>query len=190
MKLNDVALIEMPIKTGSLRKLANNFIVNNKKFLDASKKIADLEKYDVKQNNSYLSLWDNDEIVLAMRVVKDDEFYEIDDIWVKEEFLGKKLFSKMLWFLKSRLNYSKIVFGPVHSDETFNLIKNGGLSHFSKSWINLSTKEIEPFEKDEVEKFYKTKNWRLLLENEDEFNWSLFNTGLSWIQESYEWPLE
>jgi hypothetical protein len=87
----------------------------------------------------------------------------VDDVWVEESWRLKKLFSKFLLFLKTKLNQSRIVFGDVHSDETYQALRSGGFRAFKKHWEN-SAGETAEFSKDTVAQFYGAGGWKLVLE--------------------------
>jgi hypothetical protein len=204
MKLQD--LLEMPISGGDLRQSADKFAANMiHKFQDV-KPIADIEEFTVKQlqagNGFHYALFSGDEMVLLAFVKPLDkmmypvlkmtgEAAEVDDVWVAKHFEGKRLYSKFLWFLKSREGYHNLIMGKVQSDDTIKFLKAGGLSKFNKTWQNTATGSVKVFDTAKMDDYYKTQNWRLVLENDStEFDdYNRFNEG-RWIQESYDWQIE
>lgn len=94
--------------------------------------------------------------------------------------------------MKSREGYDKILLGDVHSEETMHLLKSGGLSKFEKYWWNTSTAKREDFDLTNTLKYYRTDNWKLVLENKrsDFANFPRFTTGNQWIKEDYSWQIE
>lgn len=191
MKLQQ--LFEMPIMAKNLRSEADSFAERNKDSWSKLPHTADIDNFKIKSKGRKFSLWDNDICVAFFDVDKIPNHYVIvDDVWVSKEYSNKKIFSKFLWFLKSRLNEPKIIFGKVHSEETVNLLRHGGLSKFKKSWINLKTDELKEFSKDEIDEFYSNPNWSLMLENysEEFHDFPKFSTDESWIKESYDWQIQ
>ena len=204
MKLNQI--MEMPIQGGQLRSQADSFASMIEPKFTEVEPIADIDNMSVKKiaagNGFHYALFSGSEMVLVAFVKPTDKnmypvlkssaqkMAEVDDVWVKKEFEGKKLYSKFLWFLKSREGYHRLMLGKVQSDDTINFLKAGGLSKFDKTWQNTATGGVEKFDSSEMDKFYKTQNWRLVLESDStEFDdYNRFNTG-RWIQESYDWQI-
>ena len=102
----------------------------------------------------------------------------VDDVWVSQNYRGQKIFSKMLWFFKTRLGRSRLLLGPVHSPNMQEIIK--GMSRFDKKWINIETDQVEPFDLNTLDQFYSyggPTSWRLMLENTHKFNWPMRGGG-------------
>jgi len=156
---------------------------NSQTWYNNGKYIADIEQYRVRVYNNYYSLWNNEQLV-AYTSLRDNV---VDDVWVDENLRGQKLFSKLLWFYKSRLNVSPLYLGKVHSPMMLEVVK--GLSRFNKKWFNVRTHKIEPFEVNTITDFYGEHgitDWRLMIENMGDFSdWPMFNTGSSYITEDY-----
>jgi len=159
--------------------------MNQKRWLTNGKHIGDIENYKVLQNGIHYSLWSNDTLV-AFTSLKDSN-NEVDDVWVNADYRQQKIFSKILWFYKTRLHRSKLILGPVHSETMQEVVK--GLSRFEKSWVNIRTNEVMPFDAATLDNFYSRMGitaWRLMLENNGDFTgWPMFNTGSSFIKENY-----
>lgn len=156
---------------------------NSELWKTQGKHIADIEQYKVYQYNNYYSLWDNEQLV-AYTLLKDNT---VDNIWVKPDYRGQKLFSKMLWFYKSRLNISPLIIGSIHSPMMQEVIK--GMSRFNKQWYNIKTKQSAPFDINTSDDYYSghgITDWRIMIESMGDFSdWPMFNTGSSYIQEDY-----
>ncbi len=179
MKIN-----EMTMKGPDFSKQAKEFgEINKKRWLEKGKHIADIEQYRVIQHGIYYSLWENDQLVAFCSLANADN--TVDDVYVAEEYRGKKIFSMMLWFFKTRLNRDQLILGPVHSAMMQEVIK--GLSRFNKYWINIRTNEKEPFDLKTLDNYYSYLSptpWRLVLENQGQFDWPMFNKD-GYIKESY-----
>lgn len=175
---------EMTMRGPDLSRQAEQFANKNRdRWFNHGKHIADIETYKLLQDGIYYSLWD-DAILVAVCSLSNAS-NEIDDVYVNPEYRGKKIFSMLLWFFKTRLNRSPLMLGPVHSNMMQEVVK--GLSRFKKYWHNIKTNEKEPFSLDTLDKFYSHLNptpWRLMLENTGEFNWPMFSTS-GFVKESY-----
>lgn len=155
------------------------------------KHIADIEQFKVLVNDSehipgasVYTLWHNDTLVSFASLVGDRE---VDGVWVHPEYRGQRILSKLLWFFKTRLNKSPLILGDIHSTDMQEVVK--GLSRFEKKWYNVKTNEVEPFRLETLDNYYsslKPTPWRLMLENDGEFNWPMFNTGVMFMKEAYE----
>lgn len=203
MRLHD--LCEAPLDGGDLRPSADKFAASMiPKFQDTAP-IADIEEFSVKKlqagNGYHYALFSGgDAVLLAFVKPLDKMMYpvlkiagkaaEVDDVWVAADQVGKRIYSKFLWFLKSREGFYQLMTGKVQLDDTIKFLRAGGLSKFNKTWQNTATGEIQNFDAGDMDKFYSTRNWRLVLENEStEFDdFSRFNTG-RWIEESYDWQI-
>lgn len=163
---------------------SQQFADNNRaSWLTNGQHIADIENYKVLQDGLYYSLWDTENLVAYCTLTDTDN--EVDDVWVNAQYRGKKVFSMMLWFFKTRLNRSPLKLGEVHSSTMQEVVK--GLPRFKKYWLNLDSNETKPFSVDTVDEFYDyigPTRWRLMLENSYNFNWPMFN-GTSFITEEY-----
>lgn len=145
--------------------------------------IADIEQYQVREYNDYYSVWDNNKLIAYTSL----KASIIDDVWVDESYRGQKLFSKLIWFYKSRLNQNPLYLGKIHSPMMQEVVK--GLSRFKKRWYNIQTHQTEPFDVNTLDDYYSdygSTDWRLVLENTGDFtDWPMFNTGSSYIKEDY-----
>jgi|688.fasta_scaffold619970_2 hypothetical protein len=184
MKINEIE--EMTMLGPDLSQQAEKFANTNKKrWYTHGKHIADIENYKVLQDGIYYSLWDDDTLVAVSSLSNASN--EVDDVYVNPVYRGKKIFSMMLWFFKTRLNRSPLMLGQVHSKMMQEVIK--GLSRFNKYWYNIRTNEKEPFSLDTLDNFYSYLSptpWRLMLENIGEFDWPMFAKNKSFVTESYE----
>ncbi len=195
MKIDEIAnLLEMPLKTGSLRNAADQFAIKAKTIFNKNDIIGEIEDFKVLKSldsSNFFAMIHNDKLILIARLdTVPNQYTIVDDVWVDLDFSNKKVFSKFLWFLKSRLEIKKIALGNLHSEETVNLLKNGGLSRFEKYWFNSFTDERQSFNKDNLDEFYKSSKWKLILEN-DSVEWEGFPkfNSESWIQNNYDWQI-
>lgn len=165
MKLHQ--LKETPLDGESdFRALADSSAEKNNDFFSKLPITAEIDDYILRSNNSYLSLWANNELIASLKMVKlTDKSVEVDDLWVKKEYEGKKLINKLLWYLKSRENFHQIYLGNVHSKSTKSMITTG-LHAFDKFWINHMTGEKIPLNPADVDKYYPNVRWKLMLEND------------------------
>ena len=171
MKLAD--LKEMAVRGGDLRNVADvfakQFHIDYPKIKHNFKHIGDIDNLAVYSNSSYYLLLEDEKIVLICKTENIQNYGTmIDDVWVDSTLSGKGLFSKILWFLYSRQNLHPLYFGAVHSDETYELLKRGGFSKFKKTWVNDYLNAEEPFDKDNLDKYYTSSKWKLKLEATDE----------------------
>lgn len=179
---------EMTMRGGNFDDLATKFVSFKR---DTWKKngnhVGDIENFTVLQDGKYFSVWDNDEIVACSSLTGYANTNIVDDVWVNPDYRGQKLFSKLIWFYKTRLDKNNLLIGQVHSKNMQEVIK--GLSRFSKWWYNTKTKEKKPFSLDTLDDFYsytEVTPWRLLLENNGDFSsWPKFTEGNSFMLESY-----
>lgn len=184
MKINE--LTEMTMKGPDLSQQSEQFANKNiERWYTQGKHIADIENYKVLQDGIYYSLWDDTTLVAVCSLSNASN--EVDDVYVNPKYRGKKIFSMMLWFFKTRLNRSLLMMGQVHSKMMQEVIK--GLSRFEKYWYNIRTNEKEPFSLDTIDNFYSYLSptpRRLMLENNGEFGWPMFTENKSFITEPYE----
>lgn len=183
MKSNEF-INEMTWRGPDYSELAKKFGESNAELWKTQGKyIADIEQYKVYQYNNYYSMWDDNQLV-AFSSLKDNI---VDDVWVKLEYRGQKLFSKLLWFYKSRLAINPLIIGGVHSPMMQEVIK--GLSKFNKHWYNVKTHQVEPFDLNTLNDYYSghgITDWRIMIENMGDFSgWPMFRTGSSYIKEDY-----
>ena len=188
VKINEIS--EMTMRGPDLSTVGDKFAQTNMDAWKNGTHIADIEQYEVKKNSGPLpnsdhySLWDGDILVAFATLTHDDV---VDGVWVNEKYRGQKLFSMMLWFFKTRLNRSPLMIGDIHSRDMQEVVK--GLSRFEKKWYNIRTHEVEPFSLDTLDNYYsflKPTPWRLMLENDGEFNWPMFRTGAQFMKEAYD----
>jgi hypothetical protein len=199
-------LSEMPLKALNLRAEADSFADKFKKYFDLNKNkfhhVGDIDHFAVMSNGLFLVLVHDGANIAIMKIDKlPDRSAVIDDVWVHKDFSGKKLFSKLLWFLVSRQQLSPLIFGNVHSEETYNLIKSGAFSKFKKTWIHSLDDKEEPFSSSTVDDYYGSPKWKLKLEPTEfvnemiaELKDSVFsfssNDKSGYIRSSYDWQLD
>ena len=176
---------EMTMKGPNLSVASQNFVDKYKlHWLTQGQYIADIEEFKVLQDGVFYSLWDNNTLVAIASLT--DNTNEVDNVWVNSDYRGRKIFSMMLWFFKTRLNRTQLLLGAVHSKDMQEVVK--GLSKFDKKWYNIDTNEIKPFDIDTLDDYYSylgPTSWRLMLENTNHFNWPMFNHA-GFVKESYE----
>ena len=164
--------------------ISQKFAEKNRENWLSGKYIADIEQYRVLVTGNFYSLWDDEDVLAAYSSLIDNI---VDDIWVNPNYRRQHLFSKMLWFFKSRLNKNPLVIGKIHSPAMQEVIK--GLSKFNKSWLNVNTNEVKPFDATTVDEYYSNSgitDWRLIIESMGDFSdFPMFRTGSSYIKEDY-----
>lgn len=174
-------LSEMPMRGGSFRKDSDAFVGTKIELFRSLPNVAKVDDYTLRGDVGHgISLWYNDDKMVAYAKLTKltSSSVEIDDIWISVEETGKKLLSKMLWFIKTRMNFKTIQFGSYHSIETQNIIAAGGFSLFDKYWVNHETGVKVKLDLDEIDKYYQSHRWKFVIENKDEEleNWPLIMT--------------
>lgn len=198
MKIKEI-ISEEPMASGDLRPMADNFarsfISNLDKIRNRFKHIGDIDSYKIYSADSIYFL-ELEGIVKAIFRIENATKYGIDDVWIAKDTAGQRLFSKILWFLVSRLKLTPLYFGNIHSQETYNIIKWGGFKKFKKSWVNKFTDEEISFSLDTMDDFYGSTKWRLKLEPNkklqeiiEEVENSIYNMN-GWIRTNYDWQLD
>lgn len=208
MKLHE--LKEMAIRGGDFRSLADSFAQRYKDYFENNKSefkhIGDIETYYCYQNKSMIFLFDKDRMIFICSYDMSPHVkgaMKIDSVWMDKDYEGKKIYSKILWFLRSREGVTKLVLGDQHSDDTYKLLKAGGLSRFNKTWINTRTGEEENFSTENIDKFYAkaSSDWKLVLEsNEDgdsltedvkNFRYSFMtDVSFGYVNSAYDWQID
>lgn len=188
MKITDIT--EMTMRGPDYNKLANKLAKDNASIWKTGKHIADIEQFKVRLSDSeqlpgalLYTLWEQDTLVAFAALVGGNE---VDGAWVNPEYRGQRILSKLLWFFKTRLNKSPLILGDIHSKDMQEVVK--GLSRFEKKWFNIRTHEVEPFNLATLDNYYSSSRptaWRLMLENDGEFDWPMFNTGVLFMKEDY-----
>jgi hypothetical protein len=166
-------LTEMAYRGGDVRQLADKWALKLEAAIKKSgklpKKVGTIDQLVVRQDVMTYTVWDGDELVLAVKVehlLKD--LCTIDSLWVRESRRGQRLFTMFLLFLKNDVGCTKMILGDVHSDDTYALLKAGGLKLFKKSWTSLAQDKVEPFSTETIDQFYGAGKWKLVLENTDD----------------------
>jgi hypothetical protein len=167
MKLFD--LREMAIRGGDITAKADSWakkVENTMLQAEDNPVVGQMDDLEVRLHRSTLTVWDGEEMVMAASIdeVPTHGYCKVDDIWVKPSRRGSKLLVKLLIFLKNARGNTRLVLGQVHSDDTYQLLKGGGLKAFKKTWRNHAG-EVVPFDKDTIDEFYKKADWELTLEN-------------------------
>ncbi len=178
-------IIEMPIKAGNFDEAASRF--GNMKKDDWFKTVvtAKLDGFDIRLTNGFYSVWDHNALIFFMKVKPFKDGLEVDDVWTSVSYRGKRIFSKMLAFLKTRERTNVIYLGNVHSVDTYNLIASGAFTSFKKYWLNKFGERAE-FNPADVDTYYGSGNWTLVLENFNEYgSFPRFNDD-GYIRESYD----
>lgn len=193
MKIRDI--YEMAIKSGNLRKLADTFASSHKHEWLSYPHIADIDEMQVLRYENHYVLLKDGALIAHFQidpVPHDNSAAIVDGVWIAEHAAGQKIFSRFLWFLKSREHRSKLIFGDVHSSETYDLLKAGGLSRFKKSWEDNSTGSKIDFDPSTMDEFYTRSKWKLVFEcYDDSFDdFPRFTLDENWIKETYEWQIE
>jgi hypothetical protein len=194
MKTNEIIpMTEMTWRAGNLDSTSATFVGKNKDYwYREGKHVGDIDQFAVRKTSTMYTLWDSETIVACANIdVIPGHYAIVDDVWVAPEYRGQKIFSKMLWFFKTRENQPKLVLGDIHSATMQEVVK--GLSRFNKHWMN-KTGEVKDFSLDTLNDFYSyggKTGWRLVLENAYDFSdFPRFTDGKSWIRESYDWQIE
>lgn len=191
-------LDEMALPVGDMSANADAYASAWEPHLKDSPHVGDIDIVDgltVRNDGLHFSLWKGDEMVCLLKVEKKDDYVKVDSAWTKASYRGKGVLSKLLWFLKSRENYTKILLSAVHSADTQQIINGGGYSRFvNKYWFNPETGEREDFDPSNVKKFYDASPWSLMLEHNGNSllkNLPRFNTlEAGFITQCYDWQIE
>ena len=191
--LEEINLItEMTMRGGNFDISATEYSKSFLKHLDKFTYIADIEdfkvlKWQYLKSDTFFLLIKDDQVISSCKVLDYlDGIKMIRNIWTDRNYRGNGILSKLLWFFKTRLNYSRMVLGDLHSEDTQKVVKNG-LSKFKKSWYKNGKQE--PFSADTLNNFYsdsKATGWLVMLENDGQFeNWPMFK-GTDFCRDNYE----
>ena len=192
MNESDICMdtVHETMRGGNLDKESEAYANTNSSIWKSSEHIADIEDFQVRQHNNIYSVWDGD-ILVGTTSLSSDVIPIVDSVWVNPEYRSKDIFSKLIWFYKTRLGHSKILLGDFHS-KTMQAVVTHGLSRFHKSWYKDGV--TEPFDVATIDNFYsgfKKTGWRLMLENDGVFeNWPMFREYKNFITESYSLAIE
>ncbi len=192
---DDHIINEMSMKGGDFSAPAERFARHHETQWADGKHVGDIDEFSVNQDGIYYSVWDGEELIACASADTLPTSYTIvDHLWVETSYRGQNIISKLLWFLKTREGYDKLMFGKVHSSDTYNFLKQGGLSKFKKTWHR--GEEIEPFSPETIDDFYgidDKKDWQLVLEG-DLSAFSDFprfrGDADYWATECYDWQIE
>jgi hypothetical protein len=186
MKLSD--LVEMAMRGGNLTARADAWaakleisVLHNLNDHPIIGAIGDLV---VRKKFLTVTVWSGEKMVLAAKVDPVPGAYcMIDDIWTALELRGQKLFSKFLLFLKIDQGYTKLAFAELHSDDTYDLLKAGGLKAFKKHWENYHG-EVADFSPNTIDEFYGAGHWKLILENTADMSYLIREDGFTHTYEA------
>jgi hypothetical protein len=187
MKIN-----EMTMRTGALNADAGQHFVDSNidTWYKNGKIVGQIEKYDLRKFLDMYSLWDNDRYVASAQLT---DYSEVNLLHVDTKYRNQQILSKLLWNFKTRQGRNKLILNQYHSDDLYDIIKNGGLSRFKKYWQN-SEGRTESFNPNTVDKFYSflgPTGWYLILENTHQFNdMPHYTEGKNWITEDYAWQIK
>jgi len=186
-------LQEITMKVGNLDTQLSNIAVQNKEHWKTGKHIGDIEDkkvllFKATDKNWIYSLWKENELISYLLLVNNSPV-EVSQVWIDPNYRGQKIFSKLLWYLKTRENYSSILLGDIHSKDTVEVLKY--LSRFKNYWTN--GKEKISYDSTEIDKFYSLERpteWKLVLENNGDFSsWPKYTTGYM-VNDYYDWQIE
>lgn len=185
MKISDV--FELSMRAGDMGPLADQFAERNAEAWRTGKHVGDIETLKVLLKGQTYSVWDGDEVVASVNAdVVPNNYTAIDAAWVKGDRRGERLFSKVLWFLKTREGHDRLLLGKIHSRDTQEVIK--GLRAFTKTWVKDG--EVEPFSPDTLDRFYSASGptgWQLMLENVVlSADWPKFFTSANFVLEGFD----
>jgi len=187
MKIKEILLPEMTMKTGSMESLSI-FFENALKERDSYTHIGDIESIRVlKKNDIYLLIDNNDIGIGFFQVYDNNKVATINVLFVDKPFRKTGIFTKFLWFLKRNEQYNQIKIGDTHSQDTVEVIK-----HLSKRFNIFWIKDNEkiPYDIATIDRFYSTMNptgWEIVLENDYDFSsWPKFYEVPN-VKCLYEW---
>jgi len=179
MKLSEIMTIEMTMKVGSYEQL-DKFLPEFEKLLVDGSHVGDIEELRVfsrtrSPNVDYAIFNDDDKIIGFFMMVRST----LDVIYIIPDFLGEDLLAKILFFLKRNEDFSKIIIGDRQSEATIKKAVKKVYARFDRAvWVNDETKEEEPYNPENLEKYYSLKRptgWKLVLENSFDFSdWPKF----------------
>jgi len=174
-------------RAGSLDKISTKFVNQNlDKWKSDSNYVADMDDFKIKQDGMFYTVWDNDTLALSSSLNIDQSPPIVDHVWINPAYRGQHLFSKIMWFYKTRLGHSQLLLGSVHSKDMVEVLKY--MPRFHKFWVKDNQKI--PYDSNTIDQFYsytEPTGWLILLENNGIFNWQKINTGWDYIKESYDW---
>lgn len=175
-------------------RLAQTIINTNKDKWAQGDVIGEIEQYTLRKSGTVYSLWDDDTYVASASLSDEDThgMSEVNLMYVDPAYRGRGILSMLLWNFKTRQNRPKLVLQQVHSDDLYDIIANGGLSRFSKHWVNANG-ETHAFDVESLNQFYRhdqPSGWRLVLENTGNLSFfPKFSPGEDWILEDYSWQI-
>lgn len=187
MKIN-----ELSMRTGKLNsEVSQDFVdKNSDDWYTKGKTIGQIDSYDLKKFRNMYSLWDKDQYVASAELSDDSE---VNLLHVDPKYRQQQILSKMLWNFKSRQGRDKLTLNQYHSDDLYDVIKNGGLSKFKKYWQD-KTGKIAKFDVSTVDDYYSHSSptgWKLVLTNDGDFSdMPHYTQGKNWITEDYSWQIK
>jgi len=187
MKL--IQLVEMPLRAGEMDAQATEYVQPHRQAWAQAPHVGDIESMRVKKLKDVYSVWDGDELVVTAKAEPTKDARVIDDVWVNPKYRNQRHFTKLLLFFKTREGMNKMILGSVHSTDTHELLKAGGLKLFAKSWQNRRG-EVKPFSPDTIDEFYGPGQWQLVIENHDSDSFAdwprFYDPARGYIKESFD----
>jgi len=156
----------MPLRGGELDAQATEYVQRHLQAWAQSPHVGDIEFAQVRKLKDVYSVWDDAELIITAKAELTKDAHAIDDVWVNPKYRNQRYFTKLLLFFKTREGMNKMILGSVHSTDTYELLKAGGLKLFAKSWQNRRG-EVKPFSPDTLDEFYGPGQWQLVIENYD-----------------------
>jgi hypothetical protein len=182
---------ELSMRTGKLNSRNSQQFVdkNSSTWYTDGKIIGQIDNYYLRKFDNIYSLWDKEQYVASALLDND----EVNLLHVNSKYRNQKVLSKLLCNFKTRQGKKKLIVNQYHSDDLYDVFKNGGLSRFKKYWQNTSG-EIAPFDINTIDKYYSYSGptgWKLVLENNGNFSdMPHYTDGKNWITEDYSWQIE
>lgn len=159
------------------------------KLLKTAKHIGDIQKlkvlYEKLESYETYGLYDGETLAcLVMGIFetfpKLGKALEIKVMVVPVSQQGNGLSTKLLHFLKTRLQYNLVIANVISFDNKANFTKLAKKDIFNVKWLNIKTGDIEPFDSEPDKKFkdYDTPSgWQLLLEQYGAVEQQLIESG-------------
>jgi hypothetical protein len=181
---------ELSMRTGKLNSNNSQRFVNDNSdmWYRDGEIIGQIDNYDLRKLNDMYSLWDKNQYVASAQLSDS----EVNLLHVDPKYRKQKILSRLLWNFKSRQSKNKLIINQYHSDDLYDVIKNGGLSRFEKYWQH-KTGKIAPFDANTIDDYYShiaPTGWKLVLENNGDFSdMPHYTEGKNWITEDYSWQI-
>jgi hypothetical protein len=190
----------MTMKAGDLSYNLKRFFTHAVEERETYKHIGDIEQIQVfKKNDIYLLK--KEDIGVAFFEVKTYNSSEtkpyndatlINVAYIDDDFRGKNILEKFIWFLKRHEHASKILLGDIHSAMMVNAVKKLS-KRFETSWVKKNEKiKFDPIKADDFYGVGHTTGRQIMFENQGDFeSWPrFFNEDSPDIKQYYYWLLE